>query len=256
MDAAGVKRAALVGLSEGGPAAIVFAASRPDRVHSLILIGTGITSVFRSWDEVYGPIEPILQRFRAEFDDRYVPSVQAISRLQQMGRSIKEGWGTGDAMEYLLPSVSRIQLGLLERMSASPGMAIATMEAGMRIDVRSVLPTISVPTLVLHAKDDLVPIEGGRSVADHIPGARIVEFDGRDHAPWLSRPDVVLKEVEELLTGSHHVPPPRRALRSVLFTDLVASTEHASAMGDERWRDLLGRFQEVTAEALRDANVA
>ena len=95
----------------------------------------------------------------------------------------------------------------------------------------------------------LTPVQCGRYIADHIPGARLLEVDGSDHAPWLADPDKILTEVEEFLTGSHAAPSlSRRALRTVLFTDMVASTRHAAATGDERWRAVLHRFDEITAE--------
>ena len=116
------------------------------------------------------------------------------------------------------------------------------------MDVRPVLPTISVPTLVMHALDDPAPVQCGRYVADHIPGARMLEVDGVDHAPWLTEPDRILATIEEFLTGSHAAPAQsHRALRTVLFTDIVASTQHAAAAGDERWRAVLQRFGEITA---------
>ena len=141
------------------------------------------------------------------------------------------------------------QLGMLERMSASPGMARAALEAVMRIDIRPILPTITAPTLVVHASGDVVPIQFGRYLADHIPGARMLEVDGTDHAPWLSDPTMISTEIEQFLTGSHAAPPQsHRALRTVLFTDIVASTQHAVAKGDDGWRAVLHRFGEVTAE--------
>ena len=129
-------------------------------------------------------------------------------------------------------------------MCASPGMARVAAEAGWRIDVRPILPTIAVPTLVLHARDDpVVPVQSGRYLANHIPGARMVELAGADHAPWFTEPDRIATEIEELLTGSHAAPAhSHRALRTVLFTDIVASTRHAAATGDERWRAVLQRF--------------
>lgn len=136
---------------------------------------------------------------------------------------------------------------MLERTSASPGMARATLEAVMRLDVRPILPTITVPTLVIHARGDLVPVQGGRYLADHIPGARLLEVDSRDHAPWISDPDLITTEIEEFLTGSHAAPPRSHgALRIVLFTDMVASTKHAAAKGDEQWRAVIHRFGENT----------
>ena len=128
-------------------------------------------------------------------------------------------------------------------------MVRADLEAGLRIDVRPILPTITVPTLVIHARDDIVPVQGGRYLADHIPGARYLEVDSADHLPWFSDPHRILTEIEEFLTGSHAAPAQaHRALRTVLFTDIVASTQHAAAAGDERWRAVLHRFGEITAE--------
>src|ERR1700757_3529633 len=125
----------------------------------------------------------------------------------------------------------------------------ATLESNLRIDVRPVLSTLSAPTLVIHAREDLMPMQCGRYLADHIPGARYLEVDGAQHAPWFTQPDRILTGIEEFLTGSHAAPSPsRRALRSVLFTDIVASTQHAAASGDERWRAVLHRFGEITAE--------
>jgi class 3 adenylate cyclase len=150
-----------------------------------------------------------------------------------------------------MPSVRSIrQLAMMERMCASPGMARATLEALFRVDVRPILPTITVPTLVVHAREDqAVPVQGGRYLGAHIPGARYLEVDGVDHMPWFTEPDKILTGIEEFLTGSHAAPSPsHRALRTVLFTDMVASTQHAAATGDERWRAVLQRFGEITAE--------
>ena len=141
------------------------------------------------------------------------------------------------------------QLAMFERMSASPGMVRATAESVFRIDIRSILATIAVPTLVIHAREDRLPVQCGRYLADHIPGAQYLEVDGVDHAPWFTEPDTILTGIEEFLTGSHAAPSQsHRALRTVLFTDMVASTEHAAATGDERWRAVLHRFGEITTE--------
>ena len=115
---------------------------------------------------------------------------------------------------------------------------------------RPVLPAISAPTLVIHAtRDPGVPVQAGHYLADHIRGARLVELNGTDHAPWFTDPERVVTEIEELLTGSHANPAQlNRALRTVLFTDIVASTERAAATGDERWRAILQRFGEITAD--------
>jgi class 3 adenylate cyclase len=129
-------------------------------------------------------------------------------------------------------------------------MARASFEAAFRTDVRPILPTITAPTLVIHAREDpAVPVQGGRYLADHIPGARYLEVEGVDHAPFLTEPDKILTGIEEFLTGSHAAPSQsHRALRTVLFTDMVASTQHAATTGDQRWRAVLQRFGEITTD--------
>ncbi len=252
MDAAGFDRAALFGVSEGGPASILFAATRPERTRALILTGATAYSGSGSWEDFDGDPAELRERSLSEFDEKYVPSVEQIAHIQAFGRAVRTKWGSGEAIKFLVSSVQSTRLlGMLERMSASPGMARATLEASFRIDVRSILPTITVPTLVLHAHDDPgVPVQLGHYLADHIPGARMVELDGTDHAPWFTDPDRCVSEIEEFLTGSHAAPTQsHRALRTVLFTDIVASTERAAAAGDERWRATLVRLGESTAEA-------
>jgi len=121
------------------------------------------------------------------------------------------------------------------------------MEAALRIDVRSVLPALSVPTLVIHATDDLIPVQGARYLADHIPGAKLMEIAGNDHAPWIRDPDQISNAIEEFLTGTHRAQrQTQRALRTVLFTDMVGSTARAASVGDERWRMILERFDQAT----------
>jgi pimeloyl-ACP methyl ester carboxylesterase len=251
MDAAGFGQAAILGLSEGGPAAVVFAATRTRRTRALVLCSTFAYTGMVGWEEVDGDPAPLRARGLAELGEDYTPSEAQIARMQGLARAVQSSWGSGAALKGLIPSVgSTRQLGMLERMGASPGMARATLEAMFRIDVRPILPTITVPTLVVHARDDLgVPVQGGRYLADHIPGARLLEVDGTDHAPWFTEPDTILTEIEEFLTGSHAAPSQsHRALRTVLFTDIVASTQRAAASGDERWRAVLQRFGEITTE--------
>ncbi len=250
MDAVGFGKAAIFALSEGGPAAMVFAAKRPDRTRALILHGT-FSFFAGGWDDIDRDPAEVRARALPEFGEDSVPSTEQITHLQEIGRAVRSAWGSGAAMRGFLPSVRSIrQLGMLERMSASPGMARATLEAAMRIDVRSILPTINAPTLVVHARDDVgVPVQSGRYLAEHIPGARYLEVDGVDHAPWFTDPDAITTGIEEFLTGSHAAPAQsHRALRTVLFTDMVASTQHAAAKGDERWRAVLHRFGEITAD--------
>jgi pimeloyl-ACP methyl ester carboxylesterase/class 3 adenylate cyclase len=250
MDAAGFGQAVVSGLSDGGPAAIMFAATRPERVRALILCGTysfnpGV------WDDMDRDPAELRARFLAELGEDYTPSIEQLARWLEAARAVRSGWGSGAAASISAPSVRSIrQLGMLERMSASPGMARASFEAAFRTDVRPILPTLTAPTLVIHAREDpAVPVQGGRYLADHIPGARYLEVEGVDHAPFLTEPDKILTGIEEFLTGSHAAPSQsHRALRTVLFTDIVASTQHAAATGDERWRAVLHRFGEITTE--------
>jgi class 3 adenylate cyclase len=247
MDAAGFDNAAVMGMSEGGPAAIWFAATRPDRVKALILTGTFAHAPL-SWDDMERSPEEVSEGLRSTMGDAYAPSAEQVTRIQPIGRAVRSNWGTGEALHVLVPSVKSLtQLGMLERMSASPGMARVTIEAVFRIDVRTVLPSIDVPTLVIHATDDPIPVQGGRYLADHIPGARLVEVEGHDHAPWTSDPDRINRTIEEFLTGTHAARrQAHRVLKTVLFSDIVSSTARAAAMGDERWSAFLHRFGEVT----------
>jgi class 3 adenylate cyclase len=237
-------------MSEGGPAAIVFAATRPERTRALILYSTFSFVGFTGWDDVDRDAEELRARVLPEVGEDYALSMKQIARLQEFGRAARSAWGTGAALSIAAGSaLSLRQLGMLERMCASPGMARATYEAVFRIDVRPILPTISAPTLVIHAREDLMPVQRGRYLADHIPGARYLEVNGDDHALWITEPDKTLTGIEEFLTGSHAAPSQsHRALRTVLFTDIVASTQHAAATGDERWRAVLHRFGEITAD--------
>src|SRR6201999_4272802 len=186
-----------------------------------------------------------------ELGNDYMPSVEQFAHLQEIARGVRSRWGSGATFSISAPSsAGRFrQLAMFERMCASPGMARASLEAAFRIDVRPILPTITTPTLVIHARDDPTPVQYSRYLADRIPRARLLEVDGMDHAPWFTEPDKILTEIEEFLTGSHAAPAQsHRALRTVLFTDIVASTQHAAATGDERWRAVLQRFGEITAE--------
>jgi pimeloyl-ACP methyl ester carboxylesterase len=252
MDAVGFGKPVLFGMSEGGPQAIMFAAKRPERTRALILYGSfSFVPGGASWDEL-GDRDPaeLRARYLPEFGEKYTPSTKQIARFQEFSRGARSAWGSGATAKAMFPSVRSIrQLGMVERMSASPGMLRATLESNLRIDVRPILPTLTAPTLVIHARDDTMPVQFGRYLADHIPGARYLEVDGADHAPWFTEPDTILTEIEEFLTGSHAAPPQsHRALRTVLFTDIVASTQHAAATGDERWRAVLHRFGEITTD--------
>jgi class 3 adenylate cyclase/alpha-beta hydrolase superfamily lysophospholipase len=257
IDAVGFDRPAVFGMSEGGPASILYAATRPERTRALILYGS-YSFLSIAWEDVDREPAELLAAKAMELGidevelDRYALSAHQIARLQEMGRAARSRWGSGAAAKLMLPSTrSMRQLAMFERMVASPGMVRAAMESAFRIDLRPILPTIAVPSLVLHARDEPMPVQFGRYIADHIPGAKMLEVNGVDHAPWLTEPDTILAEIEEFLTGGHAAPSPaHRALRTVLFTDIVASTEHAAATGDERWRAVLQRFGEITAEVV------
>jgi pimeloyl-ACP methyl ester carboxylesterase/class 3 adenylate cyclase len=250
MDAVGFTQAVVSGLSDGGPACMMFAAKRPERVRALILCATYAFNP-GEWDDMDRDPAELRARYLSEVGEDYTPSIEQLARWLEAVRAVRSGWGSGAAASISAPSVRSIrQLAMLERMSASPGMARASFEAAFRTDVRPILPTITVPTLVIHAREDqAVPVQGGRYLADHIPGARYLEVEGMDHAPFLTEPDKILTGIEEFLTGSHAAPAQsHRALRTVLFTDIVASTQHAAATGDERWRAVLHRFAEITTE--------
>jgi pimeloyl-ACP methyl ester carboxylesterase len=251
MDAVGFRKAAIFAVAEGGLASMVFAATQPERTRALILAGTTAYHGIAGWDDIERDPEEVRAHVLAELGEDYTPSTEQFAQMQEFVRAVRSAWGTGAALTIAVPSAqaSMRVLAMLERMCASPGMARATAEALFRIDVRPILPTITVPTLVVHARDDIIPVQYGRYLADHIPGARYLEVDGVDATPWRTEPDTILTEIEEFLTGRHAAPSQsRRALRTVLFTDIVASTQHAAATGDERWRAVLHRFGEITTD--------
>lgn len=250
VDAVGFAKPVVFGMSEGGPQAIVFAARRPDRTRALIVYGSFASLSSAGWDDLDRDPAELRAHILAELGESYTPSTKQIARFQQMGRVARSEWGSGATAKAMYPSVrSTRQLAMVERMCASPGMLRAAMESNLRIDVRPILPALTAPTLVVHAREDTAPVQNGRYLADHIHGARYLEVEGADHAPWFTEPDKILTVVEEFLTGSHAAPrQSQRALRTVLFTDIVASTEHVAATGDERWRAVLHRFGEITAD--------
>ncbi|MBV8346050.1 MAG: adenylate/guanylate cyclase domain-containing protein [Mycolicibacterium sp.] len=253
MDAVGFGKPVLFGLSEGGPQSIVFAAKRPERTRALILYGAlpgGLGLIGATWDDLDRDPAELRTRALGELGEDYTPSTKQFAQIQEFGRAVRSAWGSGATVKWMSPSNrSMRQIATFERMCASPGMVRAALEANFRIDIRPILPTLTAPTLVIHASEDPMPVQWGRYLADHIPGARYLEVDGAYHAPWFTEPDTILAEIEEFLTGSHAAPAQsHRALRTVLFTDIVASTQHAAATGDERWRAVLHRFGEITTE--------
>jgi class 3 adenylate cyclase len=234
MDAAGIERAAVFGISEGGPMCTLFAATFPERVSSLVLYGTYARMV-------KAPDYP--EGIRSE-------------QFDEWAERVREEWGGAVAVEMWAPSAKgdpdfERWWGRLLRQGTSPAGAIALMDLYREIDVRSVLGTIGVPTLVLHRVDDrLTPLRMARHLAEHIPNARLVELSGADHLPMVGDQEALLDEVEEFLVGSRRGAAAERSLATILFTDIVGSTETAARLGDRRWRDLLERHDAVVRRQL------
>ena len=223
MDAVGSGQADILGISEGGAMAMLFAATHPDRTRALVLYGA-------------------FPRLLWAPDYQCGVSAQDLHRLNDL---VDAGWGEGVGLSAWAPSRSddvslRQWWARFQRLGASPGMARRLFALYPQVDIRHVLPTIGVPTLVAHRnRDRMINIEMGRYLAQHIPGAKFVELEGTDHLYFTGDTEMLLDEIEEFLTGVRHGPEPDRVLATVLFTDLVGSTEHAATVGDARWRQLL-----------------
>ena len=224
MDAVGFERAAIFAPSDAGSMAILFAATHPQRTTALILYGTfaaGAKEPGYPWGGTPAEWEAAAERWQEKWGrvvfalERFAPS--------KVGDERYTDW-----------------FGRLERLAASPGAAATLARMNGEIDVRHVLPSVSVPTLVLHRSGErVVVVEEGRYIAERIPGAKYVELDGADHWPWLGDANSVLEEMQEFLTGTREPTEPERVLATVLFTDIVGSTERAAELGDRRWRDLV-----------------
>jgi class 3 adenylate cyclase len=224
MDAAGSERAALLGFSEGAPMSILFAATYPERTQALVCYG-GLA--------------------RSTFAPDYPWALPAEDLIASGTELLIPHWGTGALVEIASPSVAddpsaRAWYARLERSGASPGMLAALVQMFLDIDVRHVVGSVHVPSLVIHrAHDRLVNVRHGRWLAEHLPGARYVELPGDDHSPWSGQSADIVGEIEEFLTGIRHAPEPDRVLATVLFTDIVDSTKTAADLGDRRWREVL-----------------
>jgi class 3 adenylate cyclase len=229
LDAAGSERAALFGISEGGPMAILLAATYPERVSHLVLYGT-YARLTRTSD---------------------YPQGMPDSFLESWERVIRDEWHEAPGAGILAPSVvgdpeAERAWGRFVRGGTSPRGAVSLMELYRDMDARDVLPLVSQPTLVLHRRgDDAVRPEQGRYLADHVPGARYVELPGQDHAFFVGDAGSIVDEVQEFVTGVRPAPRPERVLSTVLFTDIVGSTEAAAKLGDRDWRALLDRHDEL-----------
>ena len=223
LDAVGVERAALLGHSEGGPMCLLYAATFPERTAALVLIGTYARRLVAD-DYPFGATPEQYEAFLDEIETGWGGPVGLAVRAPSMEHDDRfRAWWS----EYL-------------RSSASPGAALALTRMNGEIDVRAVLGTIGVPTLVVHRSGDRsLPVEGARYLAERIRGARLVELPGVDHLPFVGDQIAILDEIEEFLTGVRRGTEIDRVLATVLFTDIVGSTERAIQLGDREWRDLL-----------------
>jgi class 3 adenylate cyclase len=234
MDAAGSQRATIYGWSEGGPMSLMFAASYPERTSRLVLCGGFASMQAEPWS------------LNTDVGARILSELESH-------------WGEGILVPFNAPSRSNDQVylrwfGRLERATASPGAIVALLRANYEIDVRHLLPSIRVPTLILHrVGDKTVPVECGRYLARHIPRAKYIELPGEDHLLQAFDQDVLaqlLDETEEFITGEHHHPDPDRVLATVLFIDIVGSTERAAKVGDHGWIEQLSTFHSIVRKEL------
>jgi class 3 adenylate cyclase len=237
MDDVGIERANIGGISEGGPMAMLFAATYPERVDKLLLFATAARFV-QGPDYPYG-VSP--------------------DEFQFVADEVVEKWARPESLlvPIWMPSLAddigfrRWELGY-ERACASPGAVREAFDYIGKIDVRSVLSAIQAPTLVMHRTGDLVvDVAHGRYVAEHIPNARFVEFPGIDHVPWVGDADQFMDHAEEFVTGAPPAPVETgRFLATVLFTDIVDSTKQATELGDHRWHTLLDRHDRAVRQEL------
>ena len=235
LDASGSERAALFGGAEGGPMCALFAATYPERTSALVL---GASYARRRWapDYPWGLDDETQQRILDGYEERW-------------GRV---GFGSHSIAPSLVDD-ERFQdwYAQAQRFSGTPASAQAWFRITMEIDIRGVLPAIRVPTLVIHrAGDRVIPVESGRYLAEHIPGARYAEVPGDDHFPFVGDVDSLVDEVEEFLTGTRPERERNRVLATVLVTDIVDSTRRAAELGDRRWTELLAEHHRRAQEEL------
>lgn len=229
MDAVGSRRAALLGASEGGPMSILFAATYPQRTRALVLYGS--YAHFHTW-------------------------VMGRDALEEFIRGIESSWGKGASAVRFAPEQAKDDRfkawwGRYERLSVSPTAAVALARMNAEIDVRSVLPTIRVPTLIVHRSDDArIKLAGGRYLAEKIPGARFTEIPGRDHPIWTGDSDRVVDLIEEFLTGVPPAPDPARVLSTIMVARIVAPGRHAARLGDRRWGERVAQLRIAAADVV------
>jgi class 3 adenylate cyclase/alpha-beta hydrolase superfamily lysophospholipase len=231
MDAAGSEQAALYAQLEGGAMAALFAATHPERTKALVL-------------------------YEAMPRMSWAPDYDWALRPEERTAHLTDRWGDGSRLRGLAPKSATNPRFLewfarLERLAASPGTAAKLMMMNAQVDVRAVLPSISVPTLVLHRTGDrFVDIRHSRYLADHIPGARYIELPGEEAIPFGTGNEPQLDEIEEFLTGARHSADSERILATVMFSDIVDSTRRAVELGDRRWRDLLQSVEQAVGREL------
>jgi pimeloyl-ACP methyl ester carboxylesterase len=235
LDAASSKKVALVGQAEGGPMCALFAATFPERTSALVL---NASYARRMWapDYPWGLDDASRKRILEGYEARWGSERFA---LRALARSME---GDEEFRRWYTQAC---------RFAGTPGSARAWFEAQMQIDIREVLPAIRVPTLIVHRIDDpVVPIQASRHLAENISGSKLVELPGADHFPFVGDTDGLVDEVEEFLTGSRPTREPDRVLATVLFTDIVGSTEHAAELGDRRWTELLAEHHRIVRTEL------
>jgi pimeloyl-ACP methyl ester carboxylesterase len=224
LDAVGCKRAVILGISEGGPMSLLFAATYPSRVTSLILYGTIA---------------------RGRWAPDYPWGARGDADTEAWLEGWRREWGGPYSIDVWAPTaandpVFRAWFAKFLRLSASPSAVVSLFRMNMAIDVRSILPAVRVPTCVIHRKDDrAISIEEGRYLASRIPQSHMVELEGEDHLWWVGDSDAIVREIRAFVIGERAIPQPNRVLSTVLFTDIVASTRQLAELGDARWRERL-----------------
>ncbi len=235
LDAVGSQQAALFGYSEGGAMCALFAATYPQRTSALIMAGS-YSRMMAAPDYEFGRTPAQLSAFIAETERDWGQPVGIETRCPSRANDarFRQWWA-----RYL-------------RMSASPAAAAALLRMNSQVDIRDLLPSIRVPTLILHSlNDQTMPVQASRYMAERIPGAKFIELQGIDHAPWLSDSEIITNHIEEFLTGMRHHDVDDRVLATVLFTDIVGATETATRLGDKHWRDLLAGHHDVVRRELQ-----
>ncbi len=241
MQAVGFEKAAVFGISEGGSMCALFAATYPQRTTALILYGAFAK---RLWSEDY-------------------PWAPTLEEREKWIESLESGWGGPVEISDLAPSVAHEEhfvkwFTTYGRLSASPSAAVALARMNTYIDIRNVLPSIHVPTLVMHRRGDRdSSVENGKYLSQNIPGAKFVELEGEDHIPWVGDSNAIVDQIEEFLTGMRSENSSdlnERVLATILLTDIVGSTEKANQLGDKGWKSLITKHNEIIRKELERFN--